>query len=103
MWCGPGEVISPTLFSIFINDLAKGIKNLNLGVEMEPDLNVSILLFADDIVLLSPTEEQLQLLLNFLSDWCRINKMEVNINKTKIIHFRKNVARELMLIFISAV
>ena len=73
----------------FLNDLAKGIKNLNLGVEIEPGFNVSILLFADDIVLLSPTEEQLQILLNFLSDRCNINKMEVNINKTKIIHFRK--------------
>ena len=40
-------------------------------------------------MLLSPTEEQLQLLLNFLSDWCHINKMEVNINKTENIHFRK--------------
>ena len=57
------------LLSIFINDLAKYIKNLNLGVEIEPSFNVSTLLFTDDIVLLSPTEEQLQLLLNFLSDW----------------------------------
>ena len=90
-----GDVILPTLFSIFINDLAKDIKNLNLGVEIEPVFNVSIpLLFADDIVLLSPTEEQLQLLLNFLSNWCHINKMEVNINKTKIIHFRKKILRE---------
>ena len=65
--CGvkQGDIISPTLFSNFINDLAKDIKNLNLVVEIEPGLNVSILLFADDIVLLSPTEEQLQLLLNF--------------------------------------
>ena len=73
----------------FINDLAKDFKNLNLGVGIEPGVNVSIQLFADDIVLLGPTEEQLQLMLSFLSDWCHINKMEVNINKTKIIHFRK--------------
>ena len=68
-----GDVISPILFSILLNDLAKDIKNLNLGVEIEPGFNVSILLFADDIVLLSPTEEQLQLLLNFLSD-CRLDQ-----------------------------
>ena len=48
-----GDVISPTLFSIFINDLVKGIKELNEGVDISPDLNVGILLFADDIVLLA--------------------------------------------------
>ena len=48
-----GDVISPNLFSIFINDIAKDIKILYLGVEIEPGFNVSILLFADVIFSLS--------------------------------------------------
>ena len=48
-----GDVISPTLFSIFIDTckLVKGIKQLNLGVEIQPNFKLEILLFADDIVL----------------------------------------------------
>ena len=60
-----GDVISPTLFSIFINDLVKGIKELKEGVDISPDLNVGILLFADDIVLLAPTELNLQSMLDY--------------------------------------
>ena len=85
-----GDVISPTLFSIFINDLVKGIKELNEGVDISPDLNVGILLFADDIVLLAPTELNLQSMLDYLHSWCNKNMMDVNINKTKVMHFRKS-------------
>ena len=85
-----GDVISPTLFSIFINDLVKGIKELNEGVDISPDLTVGILLFADDIVLLAPTELNLQSELDYLHSWCNKNMMDVNINKTKVVHFRKS-------------
>ena len=85
-----GDVISPTLFSIFINDLVKGIKELNEDVDISPDLNVGILLFADDIVLLALTELNLQSMLDYLHSWCNKNMMDVNINKTKVVHFRKS-------------
>ena len=76
-------------FSIFIDDLVKVIKRLDLGVEIGSDFKVSILLFADDIVLIAPSELNLQLMLDKLFKWCIENQMEVNINKTKIVHFRK--------------
>ena len=89
-----GDGISPTLFSIFIDNLVKGIKELDLGVEIDTNFQVSTLLFADDIVLIAPNEVNLQLMLDYLTKWCVENRMEVNINKTKIIHFRKtNSAR----------
>lgn len=43
-----GCQLSPTLFSIYVNDLAEDIKRLNAGVDID-DLNISILLYADDI------------------------------------------------------
>ena len=85
-----GDVISPTLFAIFINDLVKGIKQLDMGVEISSDFKISILLFADDIVLIAPNELNLQSMLDYLSKWCTENQMEVNIKKTKIVHFRKS-------------
>ena len=83
-----GDAMSPVLFSMFLNDLATGIKDLNCGVEIN-DIVLSILLYADDIVLIAPTEEALQKMLNFVSEWCRKWRMAINIDKTKIIHFRK--------------
>ena len=84
-----GDNLSTTLFSIFINDLAQDIKNLNAGIHLaDYDLHLSILLYADDIVLMSDSEEKLQKMLICLNDWCCKWFMNVNIDKTKIVHFR---------------
>ena len=58
-----GDVLSPSLFSLYINDLAFEIKNANLGIHLN-DLTVGILLYADDIVLLAESEDDLQNMLN---------------------------------------
>ncbi len=47
-----GCILSPTLFSIYINDLAKAIKELDCGIVME-NSKLNILLFADDIALIA--------------------------------------------------
>ena len=46
-----GDTLSPTLFSLFINDLAKEIKASGYGITVGND-KVPILLYADDIALL---------------------------------------------------
>ena len=51
--------MSPSLFSIYVNDLAEDIRALNIGVDID-DLNVSILLYADDIALIAPDERSLK-------------------------------------------
>ena len=63
-----GDVISPTLFAIFIKDLVKGIK-LDMGAEISSDFKISILLFADDIVIIAPNELNRQSMLDYLSKW----------------------------------
>ena len=68
----------------------KGLKQLNLGVEIQPNFKLVILLFADGIVLKTQSEISLQSMLDYLAHWCNKNKMEVNINKTEEVHFRKN-------------
>ena len=75
-----GDVISRTLFAIFINDLCQGMNELNLEVKIHDQLIESSLLFA---------EEHLQRMLDFISHWCSQNKMSVSISKTKVVHFRK--------------
>ena len=59
--CGvkQGCLNSPTLFAMYVNDLATVIKSLNKGIDIV-NINVSILLYADDIVLISPNGSNLQ-------------------------------------------
>ena len=59
----------PTLFSVYTNDLALEINDLGCGVQLD-DTMVSILLYADNIVLISPTAEKLQVMLNTVNTWC---------------------------------
>ena len=79
--------LSPTLFNIYLNDLAKELKELELGVSLG-DTQICILLYADDIVLISETEQNLQKMLDHVGYWCNKWQMKVNIDKIKIIHFR---------------
>ena len=76
-----GDTLSPTLFSLFINDLAKEIKAAGYGISVGND-KVPILLYADDIVLLSESEDEMQNMLNIVYAWCRKWRLEVNCSKT---------------------
>ena len=57
-----GCILSPVLFNAFMEDLVQLIRDEQKGVKYG-DLNVSILLYADDILLLSDCEEDLQSML----------------------------------------
>ena len=82
-----GDPLSPTLFCIFVNELISEVKNLSLGVKVNDSL-VSLLAFADDIVLLANTESELAEILKCVEKWCNKFRLKVNTDKTKIIHFR---------------
>jgi len=86
-----GCLLSPLMFNLFINDIAMEINNLGVGVKFGDEL-LSIMLYADDICLLAESEQDLQRMLDVLSDWCNKWKMSVNISKSQIVHFR-NVAK----------
>ena len=83
--------LSPTLFSIFANDLVQEINALDLGIQMGT-VNISILMYADDIVLISNTEENLQVLLDTLHNWCKKWRVLINTSKSKCVHFRQGNA-----------
>ncbi len=60
-----GCVLSTVMFNIFINDLIDDIKLLDIGINIDGE-KLSILLYADDIVLLAENAEDLQKLLDVL-------------------------------------
>ena len=83
-----GDPLSPFLFSLYINDLALELSVMNLGVQVGDEI-VNILLYADDLIILAKSEAGLQLMLNKCTDWCHQWRLTINVQKTKIIHFRK--------------
>ena len=95
-----GDNISATLFSIFINDLAEEVKATKVGINLTEkvtndkfndsykDLFINILMYADDIILMTSNENDLQFLLNIVENWCHKWRLEVNLTKTNIMHVR---------------
>ena len=65
-----GEMCSPVLFSLFVNELANEIMQRGRhGIQLIPDLiEFFILLFADDVILVSDTVCGLQNQFNVLFD-----------------------------------
>lgn len=82
-----GCLLSPILFNVYLNDLANLLEHSGNGV-MVNGVNINCLFYADDLVLIGESEEDLQGLLNVLSQWCNTNGLNINTDKTKVVHFR---------------
>lgn len=88
MGLAQGEILSPIMFSMYVNDfenefIANGIKPYDFG-----ELSLFLLMYADDLVLLAESANELQNMLNSLSIYANSWKLTVNTAKTKIVVFR---------------
>ena len=86
-----GRLLSPTLLSLFLNKLAHDMTSSGRhGVQFSPnDIESFIMLFADEIILMSATIAGLQIQLNVLHDFTQRLHLNVNLSKTKVMIFRK--------------
>ena len=82
-----GCILSPLLFNLFINDLAETLTQTGVGIPIG-DKKMPVLMYADDLVVLAQSDDELQLLLNTLHKWCKTWQLEVNSTKSAVIHFR---------------
>ena len=77
-----GCVMSPILFSLFINGLAKEINKKTTGINVG-GRRVRLLLYADDIVLLAESQRDLQRMLDVVTEYSRQWRFRVNPKKGK--------------------
>ena len=95
--CGvrQGENLSPVLFALYLNDLESYLLHKNLsGITFDiPDNDVELylkifsLLYADDTVIMADNPTDLQDCLNAFSEYCELWKLNINVEKTKILIF----------------
>ena len=90
-----GEALSPFLFSMYINYFEnKLIKDLCEHIYLQ-DISFSLLMYADDIVLLSETAGGLQKMIDTLHTYSTKWNLSVHTEKTKIVVFRSTCSAKL--------
>src|SRR5580698_3538922 len=83
------EQLSPLLFSLFISDMEEFFRQHNCnGVSLNHLVEILILLYVDDLILLANSAADLNRKLEVLHMYCNLNGLRVNIKKTKVIIFR---------------
>ena len=93
-----GDNLSPILFSLYLNDLNDHLtSNASRGVTIDVEidnmvhfLNIFLVMYADDTVLLAESKTELQGLLSSYETYCDKWKLQVNVDKTKIMILGKN-------------
>ena len=81
-----GDSLSPTLFCLYINDFLCALhQNVHI---IEPaslgDVEIASAVYADDILLMSQSQEGIIKQIKLLQKFCSENGLKINYNKTKI-------------------
>jgi hypothetical protein len=90
-----GCVLSPFLYSIFINGLIKKIRKSGLGVKISENETLETLFFADDIVLFTNNRYDLQKLLKIVHKYSKKWRFEINVKKSSVVMFGMRYTKKL--------
>ena len=91
-----GCVMSPWLFNLYLDDVIKGMNVDGRGVRIKykgEEEELSVLLFADDGLLIAETEEKLGELVEEFRRECEQKGLRVNVNKTKVMRVGEGEGR----------
>ena len=92
--CGlrQGCILSPLLFSLYVNSLVSKLKGAEVGVKCGDQL-ISVLMYADDAVIVAEDEKSMKRGLETLAEWCNEWAVEINVEKCGVMHMRRKGVR----------
>ena len=82
-----GGIVSPKLFNLYLSDLGEYLDQ-NCGITID-GTTFTHLLYADDLVLISETENGMQTLLKNVESYCHKWHLIINSQKSKVMKFLK--------------
>ena len=77
--------LSSVLFILYLSELSRRMRTSGIGARLPDGSIVNILLFADDIIILGRTTDELEQLRGILEGWCEDFRMAVSAAKTNVI------------------
>ena len=78
-------------FNPKMNELTRELTDLNYGVDITGN-KICLLLYAEDIVIIENKENDLQL--DNTNQWCKKWRLNINYNKSNVIHFKQRNDRQ---------
>ena len=94
-----GDVLSCYGFALYLNDLCDYLIDNDVDLLIIGELYITMLLYADDLLILDQTARGLQRKINILSNYCQRFGLKPNTDKTKIVCFRKPTQRMLTFVW----
>ena len=84
-----GGVLSPILFTIYVDDLLEDLSKLGVGCYWD-SLFAGSVCYADDLVLLAPSPSALRIMLRCCEDFATNHSLRFNPSKTQLIRFSRS-------------
>ena len=79
-----GCSLSPILFALYISDIGNDLNSCSVGFSIG-GMILSALLFADDIILISTSDEDLRKLFNIVKINCELLLLDISIEKSQVV------------------
>ena len=76
-----GGILSPYLYNLYTEDLITNIKSMNIGTFLTNKTHTAIIVYADDIILLSPSSKHLQSMVAKCEDYGHTHGLKFNQSK----------------------
>ncbi|XP_071568694.1 uncharacterized protein [Temnothorax nylanderi] len=97
-WTGRGVrqgcPLSPLLFNIMLADMEEEMGRVKWGGIRLGGKRIYTLAYADDVVLIAEDEDQMRSMLERLEGYLGRKRLELNVEKTKIMRFKKGGGRD---------